>query len=290
MTVEYTASAVITLSGAAHTVFAALINPANSGKIVRVRIVLPAPIATLGYPPATKVERYNVVITAVETNAANIPTIYRSTSSGPAPVALLYTRDSHTFTKPNVSEKNFEVLLPLIVAIQDNEPIDILPGQTGVLEAVEDGGGVPVTFLAQWVEVLERATHIASGPLPASGAYDTPSYYALSEDVKKVTFWPTYTVGAAGGYAVHQIEWENGTESGAPEPVLGSTVTITGNVATQVLYRREFEGPRPSDGNPLAYPPITVTKHARATGVRFRSAEKGVTLTPGTFGCGITVE
>lgn len=285
----YIATGTIAITGTAGAPLGAIINPVGSGYELRVSGLVPLPLPNQGIPPTTTVNRYNVIITSALVDATKIPTVLPFDTDASAGVALVYTTMSHTLTEPSEANLTFRVALP-VLQYMDNPAVVIPPGSTGVLEALEDGGGVPILFGILWEEVplTTRVTHFASAALPAAGAYTTTTAYTLPDGTKSVTFWNTYTRGAAGGYALHQIQWGNGTDSAAPEGILSTALAITQPSGQSQLVCGIIEGPHPTGAGALTYPPITVTVPAGATTVRMVSAEAGVTVTPGTLLTAIT--
>lgn len=285
----YIATGTIAVSGTAGAPLGAIINPVGSGYDLRVSGLVPLPVPGYGNPPTATVNRYNVIITSALVDATKIPAALSFDTDASAAVALVYTTMSHTLTEPSEANLTMRVALPLL-QYMDNPPVVIPPGSTGVLEALEDGGGIPILFGILWEEVplTSRVVHLASSTLPAAGAYTTTTAYTLPDGTKSVTFWNTYTRGAAGGYALHQVQWGNGTESAAPEGILSTALAITQPSGQSQLVCGIIEGPHPSGAGALMYPPLTVSVPAGVTTVRMVSAEAGVVGTPGTLLTAIT--
>ena len=284
----YTASGIVTIGDSAAEMLATIENPADSGLVFAIIGLVPFPTGD-GNPPGTRVLRYAGTVGAVEVDAGAIPVPWANTVTSPPAKAVVRTVESHTFSPPGGAQ-TFGGELAVLALLPPSAPVFVLPGETGVLDSVEGGGGTRILFAVQWAEIplSTRVVHLASSTLPAAGAYTTTAAYALPDGTKSVTFWNTYTRGAAGGYALHQIQWGNGTESAAPEGILSTAVTIAQPNGQVQLVNGIIEGPHPQSASALAYPPITVTVPAGATTVRMVSAEFGVTGTPGTLLTAIT--
>jgi hypothetical protein len=134
-----------------------------------------------------------------------------------------------------------------------------------------------------------RFSHRDSAALPGAGAYTTAQAWHTLEDqsVTEVTFYLTYTRGAAGGYPQFRVELGNGTESGV-EQVIAESPTIVGAVATRSIYDEtlDVQALHPSDANAVTRP-VTLQIPRGTKKIRLLAAEVGVVGTPGT--CAITV-
>jgi hypothetical protein len=133
---------------------------------------------------------------------------------------------------------------------------------------------------------VARSVHIASAALPAAGAFTSQGAYTPAAGVARfVSFWITYTRGAAGGYPKFHLEWGNGTET-ALEVSFGEASAVQPYLQ-QNVYQGELLGPTPTDGNAISYV-LTVENTKGATQVRLLAAEAGITATPGTIAIAIT--
>ncbi len=282
----YTATSVIQINGGAGAVLATFENGASSGVVIAILGVRATAYGD-GNPPPTRVRRYAGTIAAVSVTPANVPVAWPHLVTSPAAQAVIRTTESHTFSSPSSPTLSGE--LDVLTLLPPAAMVYVAPGETGALETIEAGGGTHILFAVQWAEIpiSSRVVHYAAA-LPAAGAYTTTSAYTLPDGTKSVTFWNTYTRGAADGYALHQIQWGNGTEAAAPEGILSTGVTITQPNGVSQLVCGVIEGPHPQSASALVYPPITVTVPAGATTVRMVSAELGVTATPGTLTTAIT--
>jgi len=155
--------------------------------------------------------------------------------------------------------------------------VNTLPGITRRVtpEAVADGETTTMSCNARGDLLVAgaafaRIAHRASAALPNAGAFtdatDTP-FATLAEGTRSVTFVCTYTRGAAGGYALYQVWYGDGTSTwSAPtryEPVL---VTTGAGAVTAAIT--------------VAVPPGVTT-------VRLSAREMGVVATPGTLVIGM---
>ena len=133
--------------------------------------------------------------------------------------------------------------------------------------------------------ILPRTVHLASGPLPAAGAFTSQAPYDVSGGLDEVTCWVTYTRGAAGGYPILWPMWGNGTEEGI-DVAIDQIVTVSDPVGDQRVYEQQIEAPHPSGADAIVFClPIRVPKGA--TTFRLLAAEAGVIATPGTMAIAI---
>jgi hypothetical protein len=137
--------------------------------------------------------------------------------------------------------------------------------------------------------VVPLADHITSTVLPGAGSFLGPNVAGsplnLTPGTKRVTFWITYTRGAAGGYPAFRVFVNNNTTGGATFhiPVLDfASFVAAAEEGTTKFYCEELEGPPPPDANPLSYE-LTYTLPANARHVEIQVAERGVVGSPGTI-------
>ena len=129
---------------------------------------------------------------------------------------------------------------------------------------------------------IERAIHLASTVLPAVGAFTQQAFTALSPGAKEISFWITYTRGAAGGFPAAQVQWTNGVEESS-QLILDQSSFAGGSPIGDVnVYVEEVLLPTPNSDSPLSYVLTAVVPYG-ATGFRLLAAERGVALTPGTI-------
>lgn len=126
-----------------------------------------------------------------------------------------------------------------------------------------------------------RAVHLASQTLPGAGAFTAQAAFNVPSGVGEITFWVTYTRGAAGGFANLQILFGNGTEEGN-DVVLNTAVTVVQPFGTQQIFEQIIEAPHPAAAGAINF--VVATRVPRgATTIRMLAAEAGVVGTPGTI-------
>jgi hypothetical protein len=163
-------------------------------------------------------------------------------------------------------------------------------GPDGHLYPIATGVGGQITGLGGGTassSAVARTVHLASVALPAAGAFTTQAVYAPVSGLSRyIAFWVTYTRGAVGGFARFKVEWGNGTET-ATELIIDETLTATAPTARQSGYLYELDGPVPANASALSYL-VILENTIGATTVALRSAEAGVTGTPGTIAIATT--
>lgn len=135
-----------------------------------------------------------------------------------------------------------------------------------------------------------RTELIASQVLPAAGAPTSEAFAVLTAGAfRRLSYWISYTRGAAGGYPVYYPQWSNGTDD-ANELLLDQTsLVVTAPVGKVNLYQEALVGPAPDNDNPLVQV-IQFEVPAYATGARILVAEEGDTVNPGTIAVAWTLE
>jgi hypothetical protein len=128
---------------------------------------------------------------------------------------------------------------------------------------------------------VARTVYAPSTALPAAGAFTNPSAYTIQAGIRYVTFWITYTRGAAGGFALLKVLFSNGTEEGN-DIVIDQSVTVAQPFGTQPIYEQVIQAPAPADANPIVFV-LPVKVAVGSTNVRLLAAEGGVVGTPGTM-------
>lgn len=128
---------------------------------------------------------------------------------------------------------------------------------------------------------IPRTVYIASTPLPGGGAFTGDTAFAVPAGIRWITFWVTYTRGAAGGYPIFRIFHGNGVEEGN-DIVIEQTAAVVQPIGNQSFYLQELSGPVPATNDPLVYV-IPVRVAVGSTFMRLRAAEAGVVGTPGTI-------
>lgn len=133
---------------------------------------------------------------------------------------------------------------------------------------------------------IPRAVHLANGVLPPGGALTNQPAYTIPQAVRSITFYVSYVRGAAGGYASLRLLWGDGSAEYS-ETLLDTTIVVDDPVANQNLHLQEFDGPVPTDGNPVNFL-IEASIPGGARTARLIAAEKGTPSTPGTLGITLT--
>jgi hypothetical protein len=134
--------------------------------------------------------------------------------------------------------------------------------------------------------VLGLQVLLAEQALPAAGAFVNANA-TVPIGTKRVTFWITYTRGAAGGYPAIRISTRVSSVQDFHRVIILdlSSFAASGPIGIENFYVEELLGPAPGDGNPLRYE-LTIVMPANAQEFEFQIAERGVTLTPGTVSVG----
>lgn len=143
-------------------------------------------------------------------------------------------------------------------------------------------GAVPTKVAAR----VARAAFMASAALPAAGAYTTTTAYAIPDGVQRVTFYCTYTRGAAGGFPKFRCDVGNGNET-ASVVTVDPSIAVTQPKGLQLAYISEINGPEPQDASAVVFA-LTYSVAAGETTIALQAAELGITATPGTLAIALT--
>lgn len=130
--------------------------------------------------------------------------------------------------------------------------------------------------------VVERAVHLASTVLPGGGLFTSQAFTPLPPGAKEISYWITYTRGAAGGYPAAQVQWTNGTEQSSQLILDQSSISPGTPIADVNVYVEEVLLPAPNSDAALSYV-LTAIVPQGATGFRLLAAERGAPGTPGTI-------
>jgi hypothetical protein len=133
---------------------------------------------------------------------------------------------------------------------------------------------------------VPRTAHLATGVLPAGGAYTGQPAYSIPRGIRDVTFYVTYTRGAPGGYPSVRLLWGDGTTE-SQETIIDVHTSGTEPTSAQNLFLQEMNGPVPADGNPISFI-VEGSVPGGASTARLIVAEKGAPGTPGTAGITLT--
>lgn len=136
---------------------------------------------------------------------------------------------------------------------------------------------------------IDRQVYVSSQALPAAGAQLDPGLFKIPKGTTRVTYWITYTRGAAGGYCQTEAKYSNGTEE-ANENVQNPTLTTVApyGILSQLLEKQN--SPVPASAAAITYCLTYERFPAATTGVRLLIAEAGVVGTPGTVAVAITAD
>ena len=119
--------------------------------------------------------------------------------------------------------------------------------------------------------------------LPAAGAFVTGNA-DVPRGTRYVTFWISYTRGAAGGAPVFRASSRpSPTATWKRMPLVDqSSLAPSPPNASQNFYQEDHNGPVPGTGDPNAYD-LTFRVPSNTVGVQLEVAERGVPATPGTI-------
>lgn len=127
---------------------------------------------------------------------------------------------------------------------------------------------------------IAPASFLASGPLPAAGAWTAATPYAIPAGLKRVGFYVTYTGGSAGGQVRYRVRKGVSTSLLASEQVVDSTLVPSPPEGSQAVYDQVFN--RPVTGTTATSFPVDVDVEGGWTHVVLDLAELGDTANPGT--------
>lgn len=130
--------------------------------------------------------------------------------------------------------------------------------------------------------ILNRTVHLDSQVLPAAGVFTSQLFQTIPNGTKQVTFWVTYTRGAAGGFPAFRTQWSNGVEQGFDMVEDVASLAVANPIASTNVYQHEILGPAPSSNTAIVYP-LVFSVPDNTTSIRLIAAERGVPGTPGTI-------
>lgn len=135
--------------------------------------------------------------------------------------------------------------------------------------------------------VIPRTVQLATPALPLGGVFTAQPNTVIPLGTKRITYWITYTRGAAGGFPAFRAEWFNGTEQ-ANNTILdsGSLVPVQ-PFAEANFYQEELLGPAPATAAAIVYE-LTFEVPPGTIGARLLAAEQGATGSPGTITIAMT--
>jgi hypothetical protein len=118
---------------------------------------------------------------------------------------------------------------------------------------------------------ISRLDHIASQVLPAAGAFLTPAWQPIPKGTTRVTYWVTYTRGAAGGFPRFEAHVSNGVDD-AREIIQDDSTLATAQPNGRIsMLLEQLDGPQPDDGSAITYRLTYERIEASVTQVRLRS-------------------
>lgn len=128
---------------------------------------------------------------------------------------------------------------------------------------------------------VASAAHLASGVLPAAGAYTNQTAAPVVQSQASICATVTYTRGASGGFPRFRPMWSDGTTE-AQGTVLNTAIDLSSPPAgRQSAYLWEIDGPAPSGAGAVSFT-LSFDVQPGATTFRLLAAEAGVTASPGT--------
>jgi hypothetical protein len=135
---------------------------------------------------------------------------------------------------------------------------------------------------------IPRTVHIPAGTqLAAGGACTDQPVYSIPEGVRNVTFYITYTRGAAGGYPKFRLLWGNGVEETQETMVDMNFSVLSPSTVSQDMFLQNLTGPVPDTDDPVNSI-LHVCVPGGATTVRLLACEEGAPANPGTVGVTLT--
>lgn len=137
-------------------------------------------------------------------------------------------------------------------------------------------------YVDQKHSLIALTALLVSQALPAAGAF-VAAVASVPRGTKYVTFWISYTRGAAGGAPVFRASSRPSSASAwARMPLVDKTsLTTAAPNASEDFYQEDHDGPAPADGNAVSYD-LTFELPSNATAVQLEVAELGAVGTPGT--------
>lgn len=134
---------------------------------------------------------------------------------------------------------------------------------------------------------IPRVVHLPVQTLPISGAWTNQAVYAIPERIRQMTFYVTYTRGAAGGYPHFKLLWGNGVEETQETMIDMNYEVLPTSTAVQNMYLQNLDGPIPNTDAPVNSI-LHVCVPGGATTVRLLAAEEGQPGAPGSAGITLT--
>lgn len=168
----------------------------------------------------------------------------------------------------------------LVVTTAPGAGVEIT-GPLGPATAPADSVATVTTQTVNATNTRVRSVELASAALPGAGAFTAQAATAIAATTTKISYFVTYTRGAAGGYPQFQMLWGNGTEEG-PEMVRDTALIVAQPLGIEQGYQFRMYGPTPSGAGAITYV-IAFDVPAGATTAKLLAAELGAVGTPGTI-------
>lgn len=140
--------------------------------------------------------------------------------------------------------------------------------------------------------VFGPTQYLASQALPAAGAFTALQTKAVPLGAKRVTYFVSYSRGAAGGYPIfrpYSFAGSGGTVQGRSVVLDLSSFAAVGQEGATKFYVEELKGPPPDADGPLLYK-LTFLLEPYTTFIDLQVAEGGAPGTPGTIAINFTGE
>jgi hypothetical protein len=146
----------------------------------------------------------------------------------------------------------------------------------------------PVTCATECCSIeIPRTVHIPTQTLAVGGACTDQPVYSIPDGVRNISFYTTYTRGAAGGYPKFKLLWGNGVEETQETMVDMNFTVLSPSTVAQDMYLQNLTGPVPDTDDPVNSI-LHVCVPGGATTVRLLACEEGAPATPGTIGVTLT--
>lgn len=134
---------------------------------------------------------------------------------------------------------------------------------------------------------IPRVVHLITQNLPAGGAYTNQPAYEIPSQIRKITFYISYTRGVANGRAKFRLLWGNGTEETQSTLLSHDFDEYSSAISNQDMYLQDMNGPIPDGPNPISFS-IETTVPGGAKTVRLLASESGMQGAPGIISITLT--
>ena len=134
---------------------------------------------------------------------------------------------------------------------------------------------------------IPRTNYFISQVLPGGGTFLVGGTFEFPWGTNVITFYITYTRGAANGQPQFQVEIGNGVELCRTTIVDSSSLAISAPNASVDIYLERVDGPAPADANAICYI-LRVCPQMGERTIRLSARELGVVGSPGTIAAVLT--